>query len=115
LNKWSMWYYVISMSLGTMQTGWALIGNTQTGLVLVAKFGWDDEQTKLNNSILTNISLIGIMVGAIFGGPIITYGRRRAVLLMSAVMVIGVVLTLIMTLPTMVIGLFITGFAGGVY
>jgi MFS family permease len=82
---------------------------------LVAKFGWNDDETKLYNSLLTNISLIGIMVGAIAGGPIITYGRRRGVFLISALMLIGVVLTLILTLPTMIIGRFITGFAGGVY
>jgi len=115
VRKYRMWFYVIAMSFGTLQTGWAITGNTQTGLILVAKFGWNDSETKLYNSILTNISLIGIMVGAIAGGPIISAGRRRAIFIMAAATIIGVVLTLILTLPTMVVGRFITGFAGGVY
>lgn len=98
-----------------MHVGWAILGNAQTALILVAKFGWDETETPLYNGILSVIGLFGIMMGSIFGGPLITYGRRVCIFGLAAVMVLGVTLTLIESFPTLVIGRFITGFCGGVY
>jgi len=115
IKKWEMWKYILSMSWGTILVGWGILGNASCAPILIVQFGWDEEETKLYNSILSTIGLLGIMMGSIFGGPIITYGRRQAIFIMFFIMPIGVGLTLIRTLPTMVIGRFITGAVSSVY
>jgi hypothetical protein len=114
MHKW-MVVYVLAMSIGSLQVGWAILGNTQTALILIEKFGWDKEDTKLYNSILGNMGLIGVCIGSLFGGPLITNGRRRGILIFSILEIVGVGLTLIKTMPTMCIGRFITGFSGGIF
>ena len=103
------------MSIGSLQVGWAILGNTQTALILAKQFEWAEEDIKLYNSILGNCGLVGVMIGSLFGGPLIVQGRRRAILNFSVVMCIGVALTLIQTFPTMCIGRLITGFSGGIF
>lgn len=61
------------------------------------------------------MGLVGVMIGALFGGSIITIGRRDTIFIMSLVMFIGVGLTLIQTFPTMIIGRLMTGFAAAIY
>jgi MFS family permease len=106
--------YILAMSIGSLQVGWAILGNTQTALILIEQFGWAEEDIKLYNSILGNCGLIGVCIGSLFGGPLIVGGRRRAILIFSCVLCFGVALTLIQTMPTMCIGRFITGFSGGI-
>ena len=81
---------------------------------MAKQFGWAEEDIKLYNSILGNCGLVGVMIGSLFGGPLIVKGRRRAILNFSIVMCFGVGLTLIQTMPTMCIGRLITGFSGGI-
>ena len=64
--------------------------------------------------MLGNCGLVGVMIGSLFGGPLITDGRRRAILFFSVVMCVGVGLTLIQTFATMCLGRLITGFSGGI-
>jgi len=115
IRKWQMWRYILAMSWGTILVGWGILGNASCAPILIAQFGWDEEETKLYNSILSTVGLFGIMMGSIFGGQIITYGRRKAIFIMFFVMLVGVGLTLIQTFPTMVIGRFTTGAASSVY
>jgi len=107
--------YILSMSVGSLHVGWAILGNTQTALILMEQFGIAEDDIKLYNSILGNCGLIGVMIGSLFGGPLIMKGRRLAIYFFSISLVIGVVLTLIQTFPTMCIGRFICGFSGGIF
>lgn len=61
------------------------------------------------------MGLIGVCIGSLFGGPLITGGRRRGIFIFSIVQLVGVTLTLIRTMPTMCIGRFIAGFSGGIF
>jgi len=81
---------------------------------MVAKFDWNEEESKLWISLIGNISVLGIALGSIFGGPVINRGRRRSMLAMTLVMSVGTGLSLIRTIPTIMIGRFIQGLAGGV-
>lgn len=54
------------------------------------------------------------MLGSIFGGGLIIKGRRRAIFIMNAFIVIGAGISLILTVPTIVIGRFVCGVAAGV-
>ena len=93
--KWQLARYVLAMGWGTIQIGWAALGNTQCSLILIEQFGWTHSEAKTYNSILGSIGLGGVMIGALFGGPLITFGRRDAIFMMSVVMIMGVILTLI--------------------
>lgn len=84
-------------------------------MVLIEKFGWEGAEKKWLNSTLSSIGLIGVAIGSMFGGPIITGGRRKAIFIMSGVMLIGIALTLILNFYTMVFGRFISGFAAGIF
>ena len=58
------------------------MGNTMTAPIFITKFGWDKEETQFYLSLIGNISLLGVMIGSLFGGGLIVYGRRRAIFFM---------------------------------
>ena len=60
------------------------------------------------------MGLIGVMIGSLFGGPLITKGRRFAVMWFSVLLMFGVILTMFRTMPTMCLGRFVSGFSGGI-
>jgi len=53
-------------------------------------------------------------VGALYGGDFIRYGRRRSVIQMNWIGLIGSLLSLILDFKVMVLGRFVFGFASGV-
>lgn len=107
-------FYIVVMCLGTLHVGWAIFGNTQTALILITKFGWDKEETKLWNSLIGNAGLLGNMIGSVFGGQIINKGRRFSTFIMNILILVGVAISLFQTIPTIFIGRFIQGCAAGV-
>lgn len=113
--KW-FWlcFYAFTVGLGAFHTGWALFGSTQIFPVLEAKFGWTHEEALMNHSLIGSSSIAGVMVGSLFGGGIIDKGRRRAILMISVLIYIGAGITLILTVPTIIIGRFICGIAAGI-
>ena len=54
------------------------------------------------------------MLGSIFGGALIIKGRRRAIFIMNGFIFVGAGISLILTVPTIIIGRFICGLAAGV-
>ena len=66
-----------------------MFGNTQTAPVLIAKFGWDVEQAILYNTLISNSSVVGLFMGSLLGGIIISGGRRRAILAVNVLVLIG--------------------------
>jgi hypothetical protein len=90
-----------------MHFGWAMMGNTMTGPVFTEKFGWDKEETKLYLSIMGNISLLGLMIGSIFGGGLITGGRRRAIFIVCPLIYIGAGMTMFLSIYTILVGRFL--------
>jgi MFS family permease len=110
-----LYFYVFSLALGVFQTGWAIFGNTQTALVFIQKFGWNSQQAKLYTTLFSNSSIVGLFIGSLVGGKIVAMGRRRAILAMNAAIILGTSITLIRTIPTIMIGRFICGCAAGVF
>lgn len=106
--------YVFTIGLGVFEWGWAEFGNTQTGPVLVEKFGWSVEEGRLYNTLISNSSIVGLLIGSLFAGKLISYGRHTAINYMNILVFIGTSLSLIRTVPTILIGRFISGFAAGV-
>jgi MFS family permease len=99
--------YILALGLGCWFSSWAISGNNQTAPILEAKFEWNDTESKLWLSLIGNISVLGIALGSIFGGPVINKGRRRSMLAMTIVMAVGTGLSLFRTIPTIMIGRFI--------
>jgi MFS family permease len=83
--------------------------------VLNVQFEWDNDQIKLFGSLIGNAGIFGILVGSISGGKFINGGRRRAIFIMSGLVFTGSGISLIKTIPTIIIGRFICGFTGGVF
>lgn len=63
--------YVFTIGLGVFEFGWAEFGNTQTAPVLVAKFNWSVEEGRLYNTLISNASLVGLLVGSLLAGKFI--------------------------------------------
>lgn len=110
-----LYFYAISIALGTFQTGWAIFGNTQTAPVFIKKFGWNSDQSKIYITLISNSSIVGLFIGSLLGGKIVKFGRRRAILAMNAIIFIGTGISLILTIPTLLIGRFLCGCAAGVF
>ena len=58
------------------QTTFSLVSNTNTTPIFEAKFGWDKDETILNNSIISAAAIVGLTIGSFLGGAIIPKGRR---------------------------------------
>lgn len=108
-------YALITVGLSVLHLGWAFMGNTQVAPVLIAKFGWNEDETRLYNSLIGNSSLLGLMIGSLFGGVLVTRGRRLTIMLMNSLIFIGASLTLVETLPTILVGRFVKGLAASVF
>ena len=114
--KWAILsLYLMVLATGCFQTGLSIFGNNQVSPVLIAKFGWDVSEARLYNSIIGNAGILGILAGSVTGGPIINLGRRRATFIMDIVVLVGVGISLIFSLPTILLGRFIIGYTGGVF
>lgn len=64
---------------------------------------------------MSNSSIVGISIGSLCGGKVVAYGRRKSMYFMNAAIIIGTAITLILTVPTIMIGRFICGCASGVF
>lgn len=103
----ALFCYILVLGIGCWFSSWAIFGNNQTAPILEAKFEWNESEAKLWSSLIGNISVLGIALGSIFSGPVINKGRRRILIVMNGVFLIGTVLTLFLTIPTIFIGRFI--------
>ena len=63
---------------------------------------------------MSTASVLGISIGAIIGGKIIGYGRRRAVIIFDVLGIVGSLLSIITNLYVITLGRFVYGFAAGV-
>lgn len=114
--KWFMLcLYALTFGMGAFHTGWALFGSTQIFPVLEAKFHWSHSEQLLNHSLIGSASISGVMVGSLFGGPIINYGRRKSILWFSILIYIGAGITLIEHAIAIMVGRFICGIAAGIF
>lgn len=107
-------FYVFVCGLGALQTGWAITGNTQTAPVFIVKFGWDDDEQKIYNTLISSVSILGIAIGSLFGGLAVQKGRRRAIFIFDLMVIFGSAICQYLSLPTLCLGRFICGLAAGV-
>ena len=68
-------------AIGVWYAALAITGNANTTKVFEAKFGWDEDETILYNTIISSAGIIGIVFGCFIGGALIKYGRRRTAII----------------------------------
>ena len=90
-----------------------MTANSATTPIFAAKFGWTEDQTKFNNSLISTAGVVGIALGSLFGGKTVTIGRRKATLITQTIGFIGGCLTQILNIPTLCIGRLLYGIAAG--
>ena len=104
----------ITCLLSSMQVGAALSASSSTLSSLIKQLGWTKDNTDTNKTLLTTSSVLGVSIGAIVGGKIIAYGRRRSVLIFDVLGLLGSALSLIPNFYVILLGRLLYGFAAGV-
>lgn len=112
-SKTRLHLYGLALGIGACQTGWSLAGNAQTAPVFIEKFGWEHEEAKHYNTLISSISVLGLAIGSLAAGKTIMYGRRRAILVFSILAILGAALCQILTVATLTIGRLLSGVAAG--
>ena len=95
------------------QLGYIMCYTNQINPALNAKFGWDDHQATINESIIGSIATVALMISASVSGQIIQRGRRQALIISAFVGMLGTGITMIQNFWAIVIGRFIYGLSVG--
>ena len=103
------------LGFGTWQTTFAVVGNTNTTAVFEAKFGWDEYETILYNTIISSSAIVGLAVGSFLGGPLIKIGRRRGAIIANIIGIISSAITMAGSTPFLTAGRLLLGVAAGIY
>ena len=105
--------YTFCLGVGVLQTSFGFNGNTVITPVFQAKFGWTDDETIFNNTLISTSSIIGMMVGSLVGGKTITIGRRKAAIYVEILAIVGAGISLVRTVPTICLGRFLYSVTAG--
>ena len=104
----------ITCLLSSMQLGAALSATSSTLSSLEVQLEWTDANKTDNKTLVSTASVLGVSIGAIVGGKIIAYGRRRSVLIFDLLGILGSVLSIISNFYVILLGRLTFGFAAGV-
>lgn len=105
--------YVFSVSVGVIQTGWTLAGNAATAPILIAKFGWDEQEAMLYNTMINTCAIFGLTLGSLTAGYSLAYGRNKAIILWEVVALVGCLVSLQRSLWTICLGRLLIGLSAG--
>ena len=105
--------YVACYGLGVWQTTYALGGNGQTTAVFEHKFGWDEDETRLYNTVITTGGIVGLTIGCFLGGWMIKYGRRKTAIISHLIAIVGACICMIGNTTFLTLGRVLTGIAAG--
>ena len=87
--------YIFNTLLGMWFSSWAIFGINQVAPIFVAKFAWNEQESILWTSIIANISLVGMLIGSLISGPLISKGRRLILLVVNILAIVSTILCLI--------------------
>lgn len=83
--------------------------------MIKAKFGWDDDEATLYNTIISSSAIFGVVTGSLCGGKFITGGRRKALIIFNILGAFAVSLTMVLNYWMIVVGRYFFGFCCGVF
>ena len=107
--------YVLCHALGVFYISFALAGNAQTTTVFEAKFGWNEEETVLYNTIISSSAIVGLAIGSFLAGPLMKSGRRRGAIISNIIGIVSSAVAMIGTTPFLTFGRLLLGVAAGLY
>jgi hypothetical protein len=81
---------------------------------MAVKFGWNENETKLYNSLMNAASCFGMGSGSLAGGFIIPIGRRKTIIYFNFLSIIATCLTLNLNIWSIIAGKLLYGFSSGV-
>lgn len=76
------------------QLGYIFCYTNQITPALNAKFGWDDHQATVNESIIGSCSTVTLMISAALSGSLVKYGRRQALIMSGFIGIVGTAITI---------------------
>lgn len=115
VNKWNLALFALCIGMNNIQVGFSIAGNNQTAPVWKSKFDWSDEDSTLFNSMINTASILGVVVGALIGGRIVSSGRRRSIILFNIIGAVGSLASQHLALWSFCLGKFLQGSASGVF
>ena len=105
--------YTFTVGLGMFQTSLALVGVGATMPIMKLQLGWSDKENLRYSTLISSAAILGMSVGSFLAGRFIKKGRRRSGLDMCLIAIFGGLFQQIMTVPTLIIGRLLYGFAAG--
>lgn len=64
--------------------------------------------------MISTFPIIGLFMGSLIGGKIVTYGRVKTLVFMEILVILAVLLQMHLTLESLIVGRFMVGFASGI-
>ena len=95
------------------QTSFAHVGVGATMPIMKIQLGWSDSENLRYSTLISSAAILGMGIGSVMAGGFIKKGRRRGGLIMCAIATLGGLFQQILTVPTMIIGRLLYGFAAG--
>lgn len=107
--------FTLVIGIGAFQYGYSIgVYNTlQDDFALL--FNWDEDEKNFYSSLITSICSLGSAIGAIACGSFNSYGKKTAMHFTNLLVVIGAGISLIKSIPAIVIGRFLYGLAAGIF
>jgi len=113
MRRGHMAVFILTMSLVALDTGYSVQLNTSTmDLVLSLLFPTFD--TELGKVCISLTFYVGCVIGCVWGGKHVSYGRRRAIIFSAAFIIAVSLLMMIQSFYVFMIGRFFIGFGSGV-
>ena len=107
-----MWYcvaYTTCHGLAVWQYTFALAGTNNTTAIFQAKFGWNKDEVIFYNTIISSAGLVGIMIGSVLAGRILSIGRLRSVIISQLMAIIASGVSMVTHTATLTVARLILG------
>ena len=114
MKKCNVATFMAAIMMGGFHVGFAIGCANQLATLFDVKYGWDESQQSLYQSLIGSSVLVGMASGAMIGGKIIRIGRRRTMMIMNLVGIFGVAMTLVQDIWMLLLGRVIYGLAVGI-
>ena len=115
VNKWFLFIFMTTFNMPGLVLGYAMAYANPLTTCFNLKFGWDTDAEKAHyNSLIGSSLVLGMTIGAVCGGILMRIGRRRAVIIVNTLGIIGCALTITpLDYVRILIGRFLLGLSVG--
>ena len=93
INKGYIFCNALTISLGFMQNGYGMTSYGITAAAFQVYFGWDDDEARKQNTLITSVTILGAAIGALSCSKLLSMGKRKLLFVLNLVLVLGVALT----------------------